>query len=145
MKTPNAAVATKGAAICKLATMYPIPYRSDTYPLIAKAYPDIFHVDYRNGSYAMSFYPGKHGLKIVCAALKYEDGLVVVGPRHYDLTMRRFIDKQHQNMAPVEGFIDQYGNFHDRYAALDIVRETGQSLDHKRNRSRTELYSEGLY
>lgn len=83
--------------------------------------------------------------KIICAALR-KDGVIVVGPRHYDhIMVRQIVNTQITFVDAEQGFIDQYGTFYNRIDALKVVKETGQVIDYERNGSDTELYSEGLY
>ena len=57
---------------------------------------------------------------IVCAALRYPGGLLVVGPRHFDKTMQaqlhrlRHSDAITSDMQPEQGFIDQHGVYINR-------------------------------
>lgn len=44
-----------------------------------------------------------------------------------------------------QGFIDQFGAFHDREEALRIVKRAFQPFSPERNGSETQLFSEGLY
>ena len=83
--------------------------------------------------------------RIVCAALRKND-VIVVGPRHYDhITVRQIINTQISFVDAEQGFVDQSGTFYNRVDALKIAEEAGQHIDYKRNGSKTELYSEGLY
>jgi len=86
---------------------------------------------------------------IVCAALKHND-LILCGARHWDKLMH---DTCIQLGVTVptgdvfeQGFIDQWGNFHTREQAMQIVKDNGQPFDIERNGgSDDKLYSEGLY
>ena len=82
---------------------------------------------------------------IVCAALKFNDGTIVTGPRHYDKTMHatiRDMKKEPEGVAQ-QGFIDQWGNFYGRVQALQIARDNKQCY---RNPDAVgELFSEDLY
>lgn len=62
---------------------------------------------------------------IVCAALRYPDGTIVIGPRHFDSTMQAqmhrltvettYVDYRYGIASrPEQGFIDQNGDFLDR-------------------------------
>lgn len=83
--------------------------------------------------------------RIVCAALLLTGGFVVCSPRHYDKRMRSVIDAAKLDIrGATEGFIDQYGNFHDRAAAWHIAvlqKQIRRSSPHAGER----LYSENLY
>ena len=86
---------------------------------------------------------------IVCAACRY-NGLIVCGARHYDMIMSRIIDTFPEGTwksgQAEQGFIDQFGEFHDREAALEIVTLSGQNYCAERNGGYgRELFSEGLY
>lgn len=89
---------------------------------------------------------------VVCAAIRFKCGLIVVGPRHFDkimngqLRMMPNLDKS----SPEEGFVDQFGTFLDRTEALQVVINNDQPLDKERNDVGCSdvwrvLYSEGLY
>ena len=98
---------------------------------------------------------------IVCAANRNSITKVIVcGARHFD----RLMKGQVEAMAPPEamidkdemlkhwcngwsqsdqGFVDQFGGFHNRKDALELALQNGQCL---RNSEATfELYSEDLY
>ena len=92
--------------------------------------------------------------KIVTAATLYH-GVLLVGVRHFDplmqCTIKRFglagafnlDDKQYEH---AQGFVDQYGVFCDRVESMQIVKDSGQPFDIKRNGgSDDELYSEGIH
>ncbi len=90
---------------------------------------------------------------IVCAAL-LKEGIIIAGPRHYDLVMKTQImpithcekRKRKINFNNAEqGFVDQFGKFYNREEALKVAKDAGQDIDFERNGSTTELYSEGLY
>lgn len=88
-------------------------------------------------------------LRIVCAAIRYED-IIICGSRHWDTGMRVIMDCLRSKHKPEyrsrweQGFIDQTGAFHDRKEAYKIAKAANQVND-TRNGSETELYSEGLY
>lgn len=98
----------------------------------------------------MSDYWETHGLKkpkeiIVCAANRL-GCLIFCGARHCDRTMYRQANAAGINLVGTEqGFINQFGEFRTREEALKIVLENGQPFNAKRNGSKTELFSEGLY
>lgn len=87
---------------------------------------------------------------IVCAANKYGD-FIVPGTRHYSHTMNAVIDlvglDALHEYAGVDGydqgFIDQYGTYHDRKTAMRMCKEQGRVL--KDGGSDTILFSEHLY
>ena len=85
--------------------------------------------------------------RVVCAALRKHNNLMIVGPRHFD----SFMHKQIAMMAcpsnswktAEQGFIDQYGNFLTREEAWIIAEKAGQII--KQVSSPGTLYSENLY
>lgn len=91
--------------------------------------------------------------RIICAANKLPNGVLLVGPRHWDTTMRKqykemygdnFTKWSHGEIE--QGFIDQFGNFHTRKEALEIVLGDPVFRNHMRNPNAVyELYSEDLY
>ena len=91
---------------------------------------------------------------MVCAAIRSEKyDVLIVGPRHFDAVMQRQIRKvsgytkrwiNHEGWE--SGFIDQFGDFHDRFEALKLVKENGQPFNAARNGGTGDrLFSEGLY
>lgn len=95
--------------------------------------------------------------RIVCAAMRFPDGTIVVGPRHWDQTMRAtadrlgLIEKRRSGLEVVgseeQGFIDQHGKFFTRQEAWKIAeanrqiyRRCGGDDAHGGT-----LYSENLY
>lgn len=84
--------------------------------------------------------------RVVCAANLYGNGVMLVGPRHFDATMRdqfrRF--KLTPGAPHVQGFIDQWGDFMTREEALQVAREQGQ-IRHRCGGDEAELFSENLY
>lgn len=89
-------------------------------------------------------------LNIVCAANRYKD-IIVNGPRHYSNGMRAAIDalggikvlRAYAGEEYEQGFIDQYGTFHNRKEAMVIARASGQIMFTDRLPT-DELYSEHL-
>lgn len=94
---------------------------------------------------------------IICACIEiwdYDnpaDVLYVCGVRHGDCytTMTRMNLPPKSKRQETEGFLDQHGNFYDRYEAFNNVRATGQlcatALAYKLEKGETELYSEDLW
>ena len=88
---------------------------------------------------------------IICAAIKdTRTGAVFGGIRHgfiYSAMHDAGITPPHEKA--IEGFLDEKGNFYDRYEAYDIAMNNGQlsasTRQLKRERNETELYSEDLY
>lgn len=88
---------------------------------------------------------------IVCAAIKFKNGPTVAGIRHYDQVMSQCIINMGADIRTiphedrVQGFLDNYGKFYTREAALESVKANGQPFNAKRNKCSKRLYSEGLY
>jgi len=95
---------------------------------------------------------------VVCAACEY-GGVLILGPRHWDKTMRQQYDmmknserwKKYTCIPPCsmfsQGFIDQFGDFLTREEAMKIALAAGQKVDIKHGCGGHEdtLFSEGLY
>lgn len=88
---------------------------------------------------------------IVCAACRY-GSTVLCGARHWDKVMHRQLEALKLEFKPPhgseweQGFIDQFGDFHDRITAMQLVKNSGQPFNVGRNgRGDTALFSEGLY
>ena len=87
---------------------------------------------------------------VVCAAVRYPDGRMLVGPRHFDATMHTQFHAfgiKTQEDRSVQGFIDQHGAFLTREEAWKIAEANGQIK--KRVGGDTinggRLFSENLY
>lgn len=97
--------------------------------------------------------------RIVCAANRHSNGLLLLGPRHWDETMR-----QHYGLADLafrnvpehhefeQGFINTWGEFFDRKTAWMIACYNDQIKRFVGNQHYTDfgvygtaLYSENLY
>jgi len=93
----------------------------------------------------------KPEIVIVCAACKVED-ITFAGARHFDKIMLSQInalnDESRFAARAEQGFIDQYGTFHNRQEAFKIAEEAGQ-INVRRPKSgnpdEPTLYSEDLY
>lgn len=95
-------------------------------------------------------YNGFNKIIIVCAAVRYPDGRMLVGPRHFDYVMLKQFEamgiKDGEDVAE-KGFVDQDGKFYTRCEAWTIAEEN------KQIRYRTSgdtanggtLFSENLY
>ena len=90
--------------------------------------------------------------RIVCAALCYLSGVLIPSPRHHDAVcneqIRRLKTTNLHGLVegkPVQGFIDQFGNFHDRFEALKIATEAGQLVGRVKTNPQDRLFSEDLY
>jgi hypothetical protein len=71
-------------------------------------------------------------IRIVCAAMRMKDGVVVPGVRHFSPEMRIVLhrmygDKYHLKVEE-QGFVDQFGAFHSREDAWKIARLNGQII-----------------
>lgn len=88
--------------------------------------------------------------RIVCAAIRAEDGEVIVGIRHYSADMHRQIEARadgakftHRHDAD-QGFVNTWGEYLTRAEAFIVAKHHGQII---RPEACTGdlLYSEGLY
>lgn len=87
--------------------------------------------------------------KIICAAIK-AGNVIIPGIRHFDKNMNMLIQGGDlDDVKPSEwtqGFIDRYGEFHNREDSMKIAKENGQHINYGRNGGDdTTLYSEGIY
>lgn len=83
--------------------------------------------------------------RIVCAAVLFSDGSMLVGPRHFDTVMLTQHERVRKGAVEVEqGFIDQWGTFFDRKDSRQIAEKAGQIL-YQCGGDEKELYSENLY
>ena len=88
---------------------------------------------------------------IICAAIKdTRTGVVFGGIRHgfiYSAMHDAGIAPHHEKA--IEGFLDEKGNFYDRYEAYDIAMTNGQmsatARHYKMDKGERELFSEDLY
>lgn len=92
--------------------------------------------------------PVERGVRrVVCAACLYGDGIMLVGPRHFDATMldqyRRLGLKKTEDQC-VQGFVDQWGNFMTREEAHKVASEQGQ-IRNRCGGDEGRLFSENLY
>lgn len=110
----------------------------------------------------MSLTPEQQRLqRVVCAANRL-DGVIALGPRHFDAVMHRHIgvicgaemmpEAERARWARAEqGFIDQFGSFLTRREAWAIAATQGQIIRWVGNQepgnveADEELYSENLY
>lgn len=85
--------------------------------------------------------------RIVCAALRIEDGLYVCGVRHGDDIMRaqyRAMGYSHTH-GMEQGFLTSKRRFVDRTEGLRIALDANQVIEKSGNPTSTELYSEDIY
>jgi hypothetical protein len=87
---------------------------------------------------------------VVCAALRcIQDGILVLGVRHYDAPMHEHI-KRIRSIDPYalvnweQGFIDNKGNFLTREEAWVVARDAEQII-RRVGGDGTKLFSENLY
>lgn len=98
-------------------------------------------------------YTSEHGgwLRIVTAANMTHSpdlgNVVVLGVRHFDVAMHNQYKRLPENFTKVnkttQGFIDNFGNFHNRKEALKIAISMGQLI--AKHEAGRELYSEDLH
>jgi hypothetical protein len=93
--------------------------------------------------------------RVVCAAIRADDGTLILGIRHYSADMITQIHhlgevgtKFHHRHGKDQGFVDQHGVYMDRHEAYNVALSAGQvvypdACTHEPNGSK--LYSEGLY
>lgn len=84
---------------------------------------------------------------IVCAAVKYPDGSMLVGPRHFDATMLRqyrSLGLKFEESDSVCGFLDQDSVFLNRQDAL-VVANAANQIRYRTSGDETILFSENLY
>lgn len=96
--------------------------------------------------------------RIVSAAMLMDDGSVIMGVRHFSPDMRAvlrrlygtgfkllgvWISRPYHLRVVEQGFVDQFGTFHDREAAWTIAQAAGQIREQVSTPG--TLYSENLY
>ena len=83
--------------------------------------------------------------RIVCAAVKFPSGEIILGARHWDNRMRETVKMLGLKPGEEEqGFIDQFGVYVDRKEAMKIATEANQ-ITRIISGSGKELFSENLY
>lgn len=92
--------------------------------------------------------------RVVCAAVKLGP-YVVLGARHYDMTMRVHINQIGEDWDELksrlheekQGFIDQHGEFMSRCEAWNVAKAAGQIIKEVGGNDLNggTLYSENLY
>lgn len=84
--------------------------------------------------------------RVVCAAMRSAEGIVICSPRHYD----RICHELHPHIAFLnwsgaeQGFVDQFGAFLSREEAWKVALEAGQII-RRVGGDGERLYSENLY
>jgi len=87
--------------------------------------------------------------RIVCAAM-INQGIIVLGARHYDKLMHEQIKLLKKSggswnkAIEIQGFIDQWDNFINREDALIVALAAGQRIK-RCGGDENRLYSENLY
>jgi hypothetical protein len=88
--------------------------------------------------------------RIVCAALLFDRGEIILGARHYDGLMvsqledlRMMTGRNVKNPPPIQGFINQRGEFLNRTEALAVAQAAGQIIE--KTWPKDILFSEDLY
>lgn len=88
--------------------------------------------------------------RVVCSAIRAEDGTILTGIRHYSKDMHESINnrvdgwKFHHRYDEDQGFVDQYGMYMTRKEAYSVAFYAGQIINEAAC-GNCELYSEGLY
>lgn len=105
----------------------------------------------RKGQQSMLALSKKYAEKrrVVCAANRYGEH-IVCGARHFDYVMHaqlHIIMPLIKGIRAEQGFIDQWGIYMDRVAALAVATAAGQLDESRRPKSNPvhELFSEDLY
>lgn len=87
--------------------------------------------------------------RVVCAAIRAEDGDIIVGIRHYSPDMQAQINSRFdggkflRRRRDEQGFVDQWGVYMTRTEAWEVAKRQNQII---RNIGvEGELYSEHLY
>lgn len=90
--------------------------------------------------------------RVVCAAIRAEDGDLMLGVRHYSTDMhaqmqaRRDGAKFAHRSGEDQGFVDQRGVYMTRREAFEVARAAEQIVNwHACDLAGWRLYSEGLY
>ena len=81
--------------------------------------------------------------RIVCAAVRYPGGEMLVGPRHFDSVMLmqyRALRIQYEEDESEKGFVDQEGKFYTRQETQQILHRVSGDEAHGGT-----LFSENLY
>lgn len=90
--------------------------------------------------------------RVVCAAIQCKNGELLIGVRHFSPDMRNTMSYMQDFGARfkrehTQGFVDQFGEFMDRYEAWGVAGAAGQIIrrvggdDNKGGK----LFSENLY
>ncbi len=98
-------------------------------------------------------YAQAHKVIVVCAANRNQYGDIVLGARHFDMTMHSHIcilaiatGHEVEDFIWEQGFIDQWGRFMTREEAMVWALKNGQVNRYDdRSPVHEKLYSENLY
>lgn len=88
--------------------------------------------------------------RVVCAAIRAEDGCILLGIRHYGhdmhvaLKYRTDHEKFYHRYGADQGFVDQYGVYMTRSEAYNVAKAAGQIVDESACVA-GRLFSEALY
>lgn len=80
--------------------------------------------------------------RVVCAAIKMPSGMILCGVRHCDEIMYEQNSRQPM-FEGIQGFIDNRGNFLDRYEAMQLAESARQLI--KKTPPEDRLFSEDIY
>lgn len=88
--------------------------------------------------------------RIVCAAHRYPDGVIIIGARHGDTHVQHqwsLLEKTGwiREGRGEQGFVDQRGNFYNRKEAWKIAKAQGQIIRRVGGDEDGTLFSENLY
>lgn len=85
--------------------------------------------------------------RVVSAALLYGKNNIVCSPRHFDEICHSQLSRFNyfNGKTPVQGFVDQYGQFMDRKEAWKVALESNQIIRICGGNEEGVLYSENLY
>lgn len=83
--------------------------------------------------------------KIAHAAIKTDQGVVIVGKRHHNCIAIMVECGYPTPVKGTQGFVDSSGCFVDRADALIIARDAGQLEGRKKHGPSNILFSEDLY
>lgn len=93
--------------------------------------------------------------RVVCAAIRAEDGTLLLGIRHYSGDMHSQMlarmdggEKFRHRYGDDQGFVDQRGIYMTREEAYKVAEAAGQIFDQaacREGKNGMQLYSEGLY
>lgn len=89
--------------------------------------------------------------RVVCAAVKMPNGVLILGIRHWDGFMAQYVREHGGRQAfnffgrdEEQGFVDQFGNFLSREDAWKVAEQAGQIIRRVGGDGGC-LYSENLY